>query len=141
MLVVELGYAAPLGDWFASLGQTPAYRGGVSLAAVPDLLRLLDCQDEEEAFQRAKTRFDADWLLMVDEYPQLDRYVDEPMGASEIRWVVVTPTGRVLATRSSLGGHPEVLQPRIAKAGLAWMRRALKGLKHEGLGHAGNLKC
>ena len=79
MLVVELGYAAPLGEWFASLGQTVAFRGGVSLAKVSDLVRLFDCRLEEEAFERAKSRFDADWLLMVDEYPQLDRDADKPM--------------------------------------------------------------
>jgi len=43
LVVIELGYAAPLGDWFASLGQTPAYRGGVSLGNVQDLKRLFDC--------------------------------------------------------------------------------------------------
>ncbi len=127
---MELGYAAPLGEWFASLGQTVAFRGGVSLAKVSDLVRLFDCRLEEEAFERAKSRFDADWLLMVDEYPQLDRDADKPMQASDVRLVVVTPEGKILSTNTSLGGHPEVLQPRIGKAGLAWMRKVLARKQH-----------
>ncbi len=125
LTVIELGYAAPLGDWFASLGHTPAYRGGVSLGNVQDLLRLFDCDSEEEALRRAKTRFDADWCLLIDEYPQLERDSEKPMGACDVRLVVMRPDGEVMVTKSSMGGHPEVLQPRIGKAGMAWMRRIL----------------
>ena len=125
LVVIELGYAAPLGDWFASLGQTPAYRGGVSLANVQDLLRLFDCDSEGEALRRARAKFNADWLLMVDEYPQLDRNAEKLLGACEVRLVGVSPDGEEMATQSSMGGHPEVLLPRIGKAGMAWMRHIL----------------
>lgn len=125
LLVVELGDAAPLGDWFASLGQSPAYRGGLSLGEPDDLLRLFDCQSETAALDCARSRFGADWLLMVDRYPPVDRESEQPMKAKEVRYVVVTPQGTTSSTVSSMGGHPDVLQPRIAKAGMAWLRRQL----------------
>ncbi len=126
MIVVELGYAAPLGDWFASLGSTPAYRGGVSLATLDDLSKLFDCDGQEEALRRAKARFKADWVLLVDQYPQLDRQAEKPIDACNVRLVVLTPEDEVCETQSMMGGHPDILQPRIAKAGMAWMRHVMK---------------
>lgn len=125
MIAVELGYAAPLGDWFASLGSTPAYRGGVSLATLDDLSNLFDCEGEQEALRRAKARFKADWVLLVDQYPQLDRQAEKPIDACKVRLVVLTPEGEVCETQSMMGGHPDILQPRIAKAGMAWMRHVM----------------
>ena len=43
LMVVELGRAAPLGHWFASLGETPSFRGGLSLAVTDDLLHITGC--------------------------------------------------------------------------------------------------
>lgn len=125
LVVIELGYAAPLGDWFASLGSTPAYRGGISLATIDDLIRWLDGRDEQQALQRAKGKFGADWLLLVDEYPQLDRQAGAPIPACDVRFTVVSPSNQLHVTTSSMGGHPDVLQPRIAKAGMAWLRHLL----------------
>ncbi|MGI9474484.1 MAG: competence/damage-inducible protein A, partial [Rubripirellula sp.] len=65
------------------------------------------------------------WILVVDSYPELDRQSDLPQPASEIRLVVVAPGGETLATKTTMGGHPDVLQPRIAKAGMAWLRKVL----------------
>ena len=126
MIAIELGYAAPLGDWFASLGSTPSYRGGVSLAKRDDLFNLFDCDGEGEALRRTKARFNADWVLLVDQYPQLDRQAEQPIAACDVRLVVLTPEDELRETQSTMGGHPEILQPRIAKAGMAWMRHVMK---------------
>lgn len=125
MMVIELGHAALLGDWFATLGETEAYRGGVSLAVTGDLKEMFDVNSESEAIDRAREIFSADWVLMVDSYPALDRKSDKPLPASELRLVVVPPEGKALATNTVMGGHPDVLHPRIAKAAMAWMRKIL----------------
>ena len=130
LMVIELGRAAPLGDWFASLGETPAYRGGISLADGQDFARLFadvpgEEVDEEVALANARRRWGVDWILLVDGYPVLDKQSDRPQPACDVRFLVASPDGKRLATTATMGGHPDVLQPRIAKAGMAWLRKVL----------------
>ncbi len=125
MIVIELGRAAPLGDWFASLGETPAYRGGLSLGTIDDLQNMFDATDIDAALAKLKKSFGVDWILLVDGYPPLDPSSDTPQEATEVRFVVASPSGKQFATKSTMGGHPNVLQPRIAKAGMAWLRKVL----------------
>jgi nicotinamide-nucleotide amidase len=137
MMVIELGRAAPLGDWFASLGETPAYRGGISLATSDDLQVMFGTvgpsgstesadSSEQQAIETAKQRFGVDWILLVDGYPELDKSGDRPQAASAVRFVVASPDGKQLTSEHVMGGHPQVLQPRIAKAGMAWLRTVLR---------------
>jgi nicotinamide-nucleotide amidase len=127
LFVIELGRAAPLGDWFASLGPTPAYRGGLSLPNGDDLLAMFGPADGEPtvsaALHRAQAKLRVDWILLVDSYPLLDKSSDQPQAASEVRFVVLAADGSQRASRAVIGGHPEVLQPRIAKTALAHLRR------------------
>ncbi|MGI9470587.1 MAG: competence/damage-inducible protein A, partial [Rubripirellula sp.] len=102
LMVIELWRAAPLGDWFASLGATPAYRGGLSLATSSDLNLLFGGESEEAAIDRLKKAYDVEWILVVDSYPELDRQSDLPQPASEIRLVVVAPGGETLATKTTM---------------------------------------
>ncbi len=125
LMVIELGRSAPLGDWFASLGETPAYCGGLSLATVNDLLRIYAASSLEEAIQKVSDTFAVDWILLVDAYPLLNKSSDKPQPASDVRLLVVSPDGKHLVTKTTLGGHPEILQARIAKAAMAWLRKIL----------------
>ncbi len=125
MVVIELGRAAPLGDWFAALGPTPSFRGGISLANRPDLLALSERGTFEEAINGFRQRFAADWLLLVDEYPSLVGAEDGPTGASDVNIVVWGGDEKHYPTKIALGGHPAILQQRIAKAAMAWMRKVL----------------
>lgn len=125
LMVLEFGRAAPLGDWFAALGSTPSYLGGLSLATSSDLKKLFRCDSEASAIEVLKQSYGVDWVLLVDAYPELDRTSDLPLPASEVRLLIVDPTGQELTTRKTMGGHPDVLQPRIAKAGMAWLRKVL----------------
>ena len=125
MMVIGLGRAAPLGDWFATLGRTPAFRGGISLGTIDDLQNMFDATDIDAALAKLKKSFGVDWILLVDGYPPLDPSSDTPQEATEVRFVVASPSGKQFATKSTMGGHPNVLQPRIAKAGMAWLRKVL----------------
>ena len=125
LMVVEYGCAAPLGDWFANLGGTPAYRGGLSLANPQQLQDMLGGETEQQALATLKQKCNLDWLLVIDSYPTLLHDAPLPQPASEITLNVITPDAEVLTKKETLGGHPDVLHPRIAKAGMAWLREAL----------------
>lgn len=126
MMVIELGRAAPLGDWFAALGPTPTFRCGISLAERSDLLALSGHDAIDDAIESLRNRFGADWLLLVDEYPSLASGDGGPTAASEVKIVLLGGDGKRYPTRVMLGGHPAILQQRIAKAAMAWMRKVLR---------------
>ena len=125
LLVVELGNAAPLGDWFAALGETTAYRGGISMKNTADICSLADVDDLEAALIILRHQFKADWLLLVDRYPELDHKSDKPLPPHDFQCRVVTPSDDVLVMEESLGGHPSILQQRIAKSAMQWFRKMI----------------
>ena len=132
LAVIELGRAAPLGNWFATLGDTPAFAGGVSLAKVEDLVRLTGTTPSSESpstladcFDVIGDRFQADWILLVNEYPDLQNMGDQVMPASEVTFTVADPQGHQSSLTERLGGHPSIVQPRIAKAALMFLRQRL----------------
>jgi hypothetical protein len=125
LAVVEIGAGAPLGDWFASLGTSSSYRGGVSLTSLDVLTRVFGGTNETESLMLVKEKFGVDWLLMVDRYPTLERSSDRPMGAVDVRLWVVKPHGETRSFTFSLGGHPDILHSRIAKSAIAWLRKQL----------------
>ncbi|QDT06499.1 Putative competence-damage inducible protein [Rubripirellula lacrimiformis] len=126
MAIVELGRAAVLGDWFATLGDSPAYRGGVSLADTDDLCRIFDAANPDEALQNARQRFAADWMLLVDQYPALDNAADARLPNVDVALTIIDPSGQTLRHTITLGGHPDIMQARIAKSAMAWMRKVLQ---------------
>ena len=123
LMVIELGMAAPLGNWFAALGKTPSYLGGLSFASTADLMQLTGCGDLPASLAEIRRRFQTDWLLMVDEYPSLDSPDGSPLAASKVHLVVIRPDGKRLAMTTMMGGHPAILQQRIGKSAMAWFRR------------------
>ncbi|MCM2372235.1 competence/damage-inducible protein A [Aporhodopirellula aestuarii] len=139
LVVIELGYAAPLGDWFAALGDSPVLAGGLSLVGSDDLLRFagqgVTAQSVEtsgadnrqsECFKVVRERFNADWILMVDGYPDLNAPMNGVMPAAPVTFTVCDPQGNVSSTDSRLGGHPSIVHPRIAKSALMFLRAQLK---------------
>jgi nicotinamide-nucleotide amidase len=122
LFLIELGRAAPLGDWFASLGDSSAYRGGLSLATADDFARAFGADDLHAAMAETAKRFGVDWVLVVDRYPSLDAMSDTPLPAADVSLLVRPPSGSMQSQTISLGGHPDILQARIAKAAMAWLR-------------------
>ena len=124
LVSVEFGRAAELADWFASLGRNSAYRGGFCFADLEEMASVFDIAPES-VMETLRTRSGSDWLVAVDEYPSLESADDQPLPAAEVKLIVIDPNGKVLATTSRLGGHPSIIQARIAKAALAWLRRVI----------------
>ena len=76
--------------------------------------------------EAAKNQFQTDYALVVGVYPT-GREMSQATEAFEPQFAILGPNG---AHRSSIrmGGHPDVLGPRIAKTGLDLLRRQLAGL-------------
>ena len=70
-------------------------------------------------------KFAANWVLMVDAYPQLDPLSDTPSPASDMVLSVCDPQGKLHQKTITLGGHPDIIQARIAKAAMAYLRTLL----------------
>ncbi len=125
LVIVELGHAAPLGNDFASLGRTASYRGGLSLADRQELCSFAGLSDVEAAMIEIRQRFAADWLLLVDGYPELDHASDRPQSAAEVKLQIVNQQNQIAAESVTMGGHPSIVQPRIGKSALRWFRSVL----------------
>ncbi len=126
ILIIEIGYAAPMANWFASLGETKTVAGSISFPTLEALYQHTGESSLETAIECSRKQFGADWLLMVNGYPNLIG-ADNQSGipTAEFQIVVVRPDGDQDVTDESLGGHPAILQPRIAKAAMHTFRRAL----------------
>ncbi|GIW97531.1 MAG: damage-inducible protein CinA [Pirellulaceae bacterium] len=146
LAVLELGATAWLGPWLLRAAAEPAngpsdaVGGGVVGAwAFPDLVaaeRWLHATDtplptrstENEESLAALARHvakhaGADLLVMVHQYPTWEQMV-HASGPFPVDLVVVDHD-QVVQNRQLLGGHPDVLGPRIAKSGLDLLRRLL----------------
>jgi len=126
LLIVELGHAAPLGDWFASLGRSPSLAGGLSLAESGELARLTELPTLDAGLNMLAARFSADWVLVVDAYPDLSSIGEAMLPASEVAFHIARPIGPMQSMTTRLGGHPSIVQPRIAKAALMFLRQTLR---------------
>ncbi|MEM9586457.1 MAG: molybdopterin-binding protein, partial [Planctomycetota bacterium] len=126
LMVVELGHAALLGHWFAELGSTSAYLGGLSFADQSDLIRLQQSTSLREALTRIRQRYQADWVLLVDAYPDLPVSSDKPIPATDVQFGLLDATDRMRQHGISLGGHPSIIHARIAKAAMHWFRNTLE---------------
>lgn len=129
LCVVELGHAAPLGDWFAAIGDSPVLAGGLSLVGAANLRHFAGIDDPhaslEKCFELIRQRFSADWLLLVDAYPDLSRLENHVLPESTITFTVSHPDESLTSTSETVGGHPSIVHSRIAKAGLRYLRQRL----------------
>src|SRR5690606_25669444 len=101
MATIEVGHAAPLATWMADVVPRDVYAGGMVTAQV---------EADPEALRQKLATWQADWLLVVDGYPTLQRSDD---AAAE---VTITLCGRATdqfwQQTCSLGGHPGILHAR-----------------------------
>lgn len=127
VVIVEFGYAAPLGDWFATLGDTPTYRGAVSLSTVDQLCEFAGEESLREAMRSLKERFSADWILVLDHYPSLAVDSALALPAAAFRVDILTAGNQYRPSEYKLAAHPDILHSRIAKTALAKLRHLIAG--------------
>ncbi len=132
LAVIELGHAAPLGDWFAAIGDSPVLAGGLSLVGLASLRQFAGLDKSHaslgDCIDTAGQRFSADWLLLVDAYPDLNRLENNVVPEATITFSVKHRDGNLTSSSATIGGHPSVVHPRIAKAGLRFLRQCLGGV-------------
>lgn len=126
LVVVELGYAALLGNLLAALGNVDTIRGSLALADAQALMMQTDTESIEQAVAVVKRRFQADWLLLIDAYPLATATAVERNPTSTVAVTISPPTGGLVSTQRVVGGHPDILHPIIAKAAMAKLRKTLR---------------
>lgn len=145
LTTVEFGRGAPLANWFASIGKTAAYGGGLAFGNQDKMARLFggtpetvcselhrkNCDRSQtvasQAMPTKDKRSSSQWMLVVDSYPSLESPDSKPLPASTITFSVHSPDGKTYVKTKELGGHPSIVHPRIGKAALHWMRKVLSG--------------
>lgn len=125
LIVIEFGRAARLGDWFASLGQTSSFRGGLSLAESADLNRLAGTTDTLTAVRKIQNDMQADWAIVIDAYPILPTDSGPAREPETVQLLVTGPDDFVSPLEIRLAGHPSILHARIAKTAMQHFRTSI----------------
>lgn len=142
---VEIGAANFIGDWMLNANATVAsdseycpFVTSVTFPTLPHAIRWAQISDSHGDFApdkdmlqplavEARRRFSSDLALVVGRYPSASEMA-QASGAFDFFFVLASAAGEPILLRKSLGGHPDVLGARVAKAGLDLVRRYL--LKH-----------
>ncbi len=126
LVVIELGYATLLGNLFAALGQRSCWRGSLGFTDVKSLLQHFESTAIEDAIGKIKASYQADWLLLIDHYPAATVAAIEARPNSSVQLMIAKPDGQLIRTERTVGAHPDILHPIIAKAAMAKLRKTLR---------------
>ena len=140
---VEIGAANFIGDWMLSANVAVSsdsvycpFVTSVTFPTLPHAMRWAqvsdtnpgDLAEDKKMLQalaaEARCRFSSDLALVVGRYPSASEMA-HASGAFDFYFVLAVPKGEPIVLRKSLGGHPDVLGARVAKAGLDLVRRSL----------------
>lgn len=130
--VIELGKASLLGNWLsASTAGYNTYQGAVHGVDIDQVSKTLNVGDV--SIHQVTTRLlqltSADWCVLVDHYPPLTPPDGQPLPAADVCVVLQSKNGEdPLVYADQLGGHPDIIQERIAKAALFHVYRSLLNL-------------
>ena len=120
--VIECGHAGRISDWMASKERPDRYAGAVQIADVDH--QFADAGGDDVWPESMPP---ADTYLRIVGYPSL-RTDGGPLPAAEVRITVWTDKDPGIRRTVSLGGHPDIVHSRIAKAALDLTRRYLRRL-------------
>lgn len=127
---LEIGAASWLSDWMlqAAAGSANLYRGGLafpSLSAAQQWFSGKPSADSvwQDLALQARQRSQADLVIVVGCYPTLAE-MSQP-GARFDFTFAIADANQVNLHELSMGGHPDVLGPRVAKTGMDLLRRRL----------------
>lgn len=133
LAVVEIGAASWIANWMSNADSRETGQIVRGTLAFPNRQAAAtwagtDFNDEmlTKVAASAKQQFQTDYALVVGDYPT-EVEMAEAKQAFEPYFVVHGPKGAIQRSMR-MGGHPDVLGPRIAKTGLDILRRQLAGL-------------
>lgn len=131
---VEIGAASWISDWMLDKqvnNAEPNFKGGLAFPNLTQAEKWLspdaDANATQDIWQRlarqACERFQADLALVVGPYPSRAE-VEHSKAAFNFNFACAHGD-TVDAFQKSMGGHPDVLGPRVAKTGLDMLRKLL----------------
>lgn len=139
MASVEIGAASLVSDWMlqgatatgaeSSAANSWGYMGGIAFPSLAsaELWFSGSRQEGESVWQavaeQARRRFNADVALVVGCYPT--QAAMETATEPFVFTIAIATAEGVTVEQRSMGGHPDVLGPRLAKTGLDLLRRKL----------------
>lgn len=133
MATLEMGAASWIGDWMlAANGDGQHFAGSLAFPTLDSACHWLTGQpvvsDMDEATcaalaQEVQRRFGVELALVSGIYPSIERMLSQDQAVPTFHAVAFGSSLHFL--REELGGHPDVLGPRIAKSGLDAVRRVL----------------
>lgn len=112
---IETGHGATLAPWLATVQPRQVVTSSQVLGTL---------EADEAELRRRLVASDADWLLVIEGYPDLQTQ-DDILADVTIRLLGRDPQA-CWQIRQSIGGHPGILHPRIGKTGLAFALRTLR---------------
>jgi nicotinamide-nucleotide amidase len=128
LTVLELGFGGLAGGWLAELQQDGLLQAHLLAPSAPAMARLLDsaADNDPTLIAAACAKTGAAWGLLINDYPALEAS-DQPLPAHPLRLTVYdAATDRCEQMECALGGHPDIIKARIAKAGLDFLWRQLR---------------
>ncbi len=142
MASVEVGAASWIGDWMLAAADSNSqstgamYLGGLVFPSLQQAATWLGAADnqlestDDEVWKAVATqahqRFSADITLVVGVYPSSNQAANATAPFEPV--IAIVHQDQIYVTRLRMGGHPDVLGPRIAKTGLDLVRKLLKSL-------------
>ena len=140
---VELGCASTVGDWMLGIedSKSDCFQGSFAFRTLGSATAALELPHgpEEESKEAAKEnafreitqvlsqRLGVDLVLLVSRYPSMSEMQSARTPFDQFYGVLWN--GKFHEKRTKMGGHPDVLGPRIGKTGLDFLRRILMGLE------------
>ncbi|WP_153556798.1 competence/damage-inducible protein A [Roseimaritima sediminicola] len=127
---LELGAACPISGWMAATDVSQrVYRGGMFAPELDSLPALAAAAAAEDVAADRLPQWTgcsgADWGLMVDRYPQIPDS-DAPLPAFPVTFTLWRRADQMVRRQEvQLGGHPDIIPDRIAKAGLNFLRQTM----------------
>ncbi len=137
LCVLEVGNASLLSSWLAETEAPQTFVGGLSFpnwqaatsyfgnATASSNASVGLHFDYAQCVSQLRSQLNANWCLIVNGYPSLRGASQGPLPVANIEIVIGTPDGQLQISQQQLAGHPEVIQPRIAKAALFELLKAL----------------
>lgn len=129
LAIVDCGTGGLLGEWLGEEGTSAGvYRGGVNAkddATAGIVLGVEASTTTAETLAAAcRSRFQTDYALVIGEFPPAPPDARLPPSCA----LALASSEGVLKRTASLGAHPEIIVPRVAKTALNWLRLKLLGV-------------
>ncbi len=125
LVIVELGRATLLGNMFASLGSESCLAGSLGFADSESMLTHIGVSSIDDAIATIKSNYHADWLILIDQYPEITTEVAEKRRKNTIQMTFARPDGELLKSERVVASHPDIVHAIVAKATMARFRRML----------------